>query len=1024
MRRLRYAKQWLLALTVASIAASSSLYAQATGTVSGTITGAGGRALAGASVTVAGTGRGATTNAQGAYSITAVPAGSRTVRATFAGHAEGTRTVTVAAGQTATVNLTLTAQVVQLDAVVAIGYGTARRRDVAGSVASVSAEDAITKAAPTSQVASALQGKAPGVQVTSNSGAPGGAVSVRVRGSNSITANSEPLYVVDGLPVAQGSAGTGNPLQAIDPSDIESMEILKDASQTAIYGARGANGVILITTKRGTRGQNRIEIESSYGIQQSTADIPMLNGPQFMAYVNEANANANRARVYSDAQIAAAGTTDYVGLITRDAPQMNHAITASGGDETTRFLVGANYSQQQGIIERTEFNRYGLRLNLDREMNTKFRIGNSLSLTYVNRNDPSSSAAYHAAVLYFPWVPVRNDAGDYNRDLGQFGVQGVPPNPVATVMEQVNDQAEWRGIGNVFAEYDLTDALRLRSSFGGNFGFDRRATYNPRTISQGFANNGTATVNTSQSRDLTQENLLTYRAEVGPGNLDLLIGNTYQTADDQNQELTGQNTPADVLTYHDLAVTTTSRNVDTGESAWTLLSFLGRANYNLLDRYIFTATARRDGSSRFGADNKWAFFPSAAFAWRVIDEGFMQNQTLLSDLKLRVSYGRTGNQAINEYQSLPRLETQFYAFGRAPVENAGISPSQALGNSALKWETQEQINTGFDLGFLDNRVSMTFDAYQSTTRDLLLTVDLPWTTGGSTQLQNVGSIRNRGLEFGLNTLNFDGDFFTWRTGLNVSRNKNEVLSLSGDLQQILPSGSTAQGLSGGTNVIRVGEPLGSIFGIKTYGLFQAGDACPFTATPAKCAPGEIKAADLNGDGQFTIADREIIGNGDPDFYGGLNSNMTFGPVSLDAFFNFSRGNELANLPGVYSMLGRGIVNERLSRYENRWTPTNTNTDVPRLNNARDGFLYDILVEDASFIRLQTLTLGYRLPDNLIPSVSSARLFLTGQNVWLHTNYSGYDPEANARGGSSVNRGIDFETFPRARAWNIGAALQF
>jgi TonB-dependent starch-binding outer membrane protein SusC len=1018
--------KWLSVLALALLLVTPpGLAAQAAGTISGTITGTNGRPLSGAAIAVAGTSRGSQSDAQGHFTITAVPTGSRTVRASFAGYSEATRTITVAAGQSATVNIQLAVQAVRLEEIVAVGYGTARRRDVAGAVASVRpAETGLSAPQAASAVAGALQGKAPGVQVVSNSGAPGAGVSVRVRGSNSITANAEPLYVVDGLPVAQGASGVdSNPLAALDPSDIESMEILKDASQTAIYGARGANGVVLITTRRGTRGQNRIEFESTVGTQRISRDIEVLNAQQFMEFTNEANRNAGRAQPYTAAQIADAQTYNYVDAILRRAPQMSHSVTISGGDERTRYLLGGNYAQQEGIILGTTFGRYGARFNLDRNVSDRFRVGNSLSLVYVLQHQPAGDGVIATAMQYLPWVPYRDQNGVWLRDLTTFGIQGIGSNPVATVSEVINDQNQWRGIGNLYGEYDLAEGLMLRSTLGGNFGFTRDGTYNPRTIAQGFNTNGSATLRSESTRELTNENTLTYRREVGPGNLDLVVGASVQRFRSMADSLAGQNFPSDVLSYNALGSASSNRSIASRRDEWTLLSQLGRLNYNLLDRYIFTLTARRDGSSRFGANNKWAFFPSAAFAWRLLDEPFLQDQTLFTDLKFRVSYGRTGNQAIEPYQSLPLLTTEFVGIGRTPTEQAAISPTTAAPNDDLKWETQSQFNVGADLGFFDNRVTITADAYQSNTSDLLFNVDLPHLSGYTSQLQNVGSVRNRGVEVALNTLNYDGDFFSWSSSLNISRNRNEVTSLYGGVTQFLPA-RTFQGLDAtNVNIVKVGEPLGSIYGYRTEGLYQAGDACR-VKTKVDCTPGELKYVDTNGDSLVTIADRQIIGNGDPDFYGGFNNSLKFGPVSLDAFFNFSYGNELANMALLFSGSSRALTNERADIVLDRWTPENTNTEVPRANNARIGRLTDYIVEDASFARLQTLTIGYRLPAGLIPTASTARLYISGQNVWLLTNYNGFDPEANSRGGSSTERGMDIGAYPRARTWNVGANLTF
>lgn len=1020
--------KFISVLAIAALLLSApSVSAQATGSISGVVTGTNSQPLASAAVNLVGSSQTTRTDAQGRYTLTAVPVGSRSIRTSFAGYGESARTVTVVAGQTATVNIQLSPQVVQLEELVAIGYGTARRRDVAGAVASVRPdESAVSVRQPSSAVAGALQGKAPGVQVTSNSGAPGSGVTVRVRGSNSIVANAEPLYVIDGLPVTQGSQAAGNnPLASLDPSDIESMEILKDASQTAIYGARGANGVVLITTKRGTRGGSTVEFETSYGQQKISREIEVLNAQQFMELTNEANITAGRAARYTAAQIASAETYDYLGAILRTAPQSSHQVTISGGDENTRYLLGGSYAEQDGIIRGTTFNRSGLRLNLDRSVNTRMRVGSSLSATYVLQHNPGGiDGTIRTALIYLPNVPFKDAQGNWIQDLSSFGIAGTGSNPVATVTDQIDDQSTWRGIGNFYGEYDLLDNLTLRSTLGGNFSFRRLAAYSPRTIAEGAGGNGQGSIDNSIARELTNENTLQWRGEVGPGNLEVLVGATVQTSTASQNRLAGEGFPSDEYGYEALNLASpANRQISSERVEWTLLSQLGRVNYNLLDRYIFTVTGRRDGSSRFGANNKWALFPSAAFAWRVLDEPFMMDQALFSDLKFRISYGKTGNQAINEYQSLNRLQTEFWSFGRAPSETPAIGPTTAAGNPDLKWETQAQFNVGMDLGFFDNRLAVTADAYQSRTSDLLFNVDLPIQQGYATQLRNVGSVQNRGVELGISTINWDGDLFTWRTNLNVSRNRNKVLALSEGVESFIPS-RTYQGLDGGSGVIvQVGQPLGSFYGWKSDGLFQAGDSCYLNAA-SECAPGEIKYLDQNGDRVIDASDRVILGNGDPDFYGGFTSNMVMGPVSLDAFFNFSVGNELANIALAYNGMSRALANERADFALNRWTPTNTNTNVPRANNARAGRVDDRVVNDASFLRLQALTLGYRLPDGIVPGVSAARIVASGQNLWLTTKYNGFDPEASSQGGNSIERGIDNGAYPRARSWSVGANLSF
>jgi TonB-dependent starch-binding outer membrane protein SusC len=985
---------------------------QAVGTVSGVVTGGTGQPLAGASVAIAGTTRGDQSDAQGRFTITAVPAGSRTVRATFAGYGEASRTITVASGQTATVNLQLTQQAVQLEEIVAVGYGTVRRRDLTGSIATVSGDEAVVKAAPTTAVSNALQGRAPGVQVVSNSGAPGAGASVRVRGSNSITANSEPLYVVDGIPFGQGSAGSDNPLATIDPNNVESIQVLKDASATAIYGARGANGVVLITTKRGQRGGAQVQIESSYGVQSIDPQIEVMNSQEFMTMANLANTNASRAPRYSQIDIDTAQTYNYLDMVLQTAQQQSHALTISGGDAESRFLLSGNYLDQEGVLIKTGFQRYGTRLNLDRTISERFRIGTSLSGTQAiqqlaSGEDGGFNGGVVAALNFAPNVAPRDANGNWNKLAVTSDQTG---NPLANQMELKNPQRSTRILASLFGEYDLLEGLKLRSTVGGNFGFNSNLSFAPRTISAGGVG-GVASRGESFSRELTNENQAMYNRELGPGTLDLLAGYSVQVSHNESTSAGSQVFPVDAYEYNNLAAGAQSVSAASSVSDAALLSYLGRVNYNLLDRYLFTVTARRDGSSRFGANNKWATFPSAAFAWRLVDEPFMQDQSFFSDLKLRLSYGRTGNQAINQYQSLAQLGNNILALGANAAPVIALAPTNTAGNPDLRWETQDQINGGVDVGFFDNRVTFSVDAYRTKTTDLLLNVNLPGVSAYASQLRNVGSLKNEGLEFSINTINVEGDRFLWRSNLNVSTNRNEVTSL-GTTEQIIQ----------GNYLIRPGLPLSTVLGFQVDGLYQPGDACLLIAT-ADCAPGEYKVQDTNGDKVINNDDRVILGDADPDFFGGFSNTMSYGPVSLDAFFNFSYGNRLVNITKQRNALVRGVYNERKESLDH-WSSTNTDTDIPRPNANRPTFLYSTLVEDASFLRLQTLTLGYQVSEGLIPVIGGARFYLTGQNIWLLTDYTGFDPELSRNGGNSTQRGLDNNGIPRPRVWNLGVNLTF
>lgn len=1023
----------VLALLLGVICATTSASAQEEGgTVSGRVLEDGTqRPLAGVNIVIEGTQRGTITDADGAFVLNGVPAGEHELAASLIGYGSQTLAVTVVANETANAEFSLQATAVQLDALVAVGYGTQRRRDLTGAVASVSGDDVLLRAAPTSAVSNALQGKAPGVQVVTNSGIPGAGASVRIRGSNSITANSEPLYVIDGVPAAQGTGSqdpTLNPLNSINPNDIESIQILKDASATAIYGARGANGVVLITTDRGTRGQNQFTLETSYGQQTITRELKPLTAQQYMELVNEAFVNAGRAERYTTDQISSAQSFNYVDMMIRDgAPQQNHTLTFSGGDDRTRYLISGNYMRQDGVLVNSKFERYGGRLNLDRVFSDRFRVGNNLSVTYseqgLNRTDNggigSSSLGILGAMSFDPSLAPRNEDGEWNM-RAVLGEQ--IENPLANSLQIENPRSVWRVLTNVYGEFDVAPELTLRAVLGGNFAFERNAEFRPSSSPAGVNDDGWARIIRNQTRELTSENTATYRREVGPGSLEVLAGVSIQTSDWEESSSGSRNFLSDEFRWDNLGAGAEQFDVWSNAVEWTLISNIGRINYNLYDRYLFTVTGRRDGSSRFGANNKWAFFPSGAFAWRVSEEPFLQDDTFFSDLKLRLSYGLTGNQAVDEYQSLSRLSTVHVGIGEN-AERVTLAPSGAAPNPDLQWETTRQFNAGVDVGVLDNRVTLSVDAYHSVTDDLLLSVPLPRISGFSSQLRNIGSVRNRGLEVALSTVNVQGERFGWRSTLNLAANRNEVTDL-GDVTSIDPGTSRFGWHIGNqsSHIVQVGEPLGSFYGYKVDGLFQQGDECYLT-NAALCAPGEYRVQDTDGDGLIDTSDRVILGSAEPDFYGGLTNNLNYGPLSLDVVVNFSLGNDVANVGRAWTEGSTGFLNES-ERVLDRWTPDNTNTDIPRANNARQRLLYSPYIEDGSYLRLQSFTLGYNVPAELIPGTSSVRLYLTGQNVFTITDYSGWDPEVNSLGGDTRFGGLDVGAFPRARTWNVGLNVTF
>lgn len=1024
--------RWILLVCLLSLLPIGSARAQTTGRITGTVTDGAGAPLAGAALNV--TGRNLTTlsDAAGHYTFENVPAGTYEVRASRLGFVEQRQSVAISAAATTTVDFRLQAQAIELEGVVAVGYGTQRKRDLTGSVSSIDLDE--TQQAAMVSVDQVLQGRAAGVQVTRNNGAPGGGISVRIRGTNSISANSQPLYVVDGVPAFIGSGDRGNgrtglqtnPLAALNPNDIESIEVLKDASATAIYGSRGANGVVLISTKRGVRGQNEVRLQSSYGTQEIMRTIPMLNAEQYAVVINEARANVGLDALYTPDEVADFGEgTNWQDEIFRTAPMQSHALSVSGGDEQTRYLVTGSFLDQDGTLINSGFKRYSARLNLDREVSSRLRIGNSLMVSRTHANQAITdngigpgSGVVEGALEFVPTMSVRDEDGNY---IMFSGIEPIP-NPVATAMEIDNKRSESRLVGNIFGEYDLTDALRFRTSVGGTTYFEREDYFAPSTIAQGLDVNGDASASSLQATEVLNENILTYRRELRDGHdLDLTGGFTVQTFRSELLSGRSQQFATNITGSDDLGAGALPLNPGSGVNEWALLSWLGRANYNLLDRYLFTVTGRYDGSSKFGENNKWGFFPSAAFAWRLSDEPFLRDQSLFSDLKLRASYGATGNQEIGTYNSLAQLNNNAYTLGGQTV--VGYVRGGRAPNPDLKWETTRQADIGLDAAFLENRVSVTADYYHSLTSDLLLTVPLPSTTGYSSRLENVGSVRNTGVELSLSTVNVEREGFTWRSTLNLARNRNAVVELGG-VDHIFPSGSRFGGtVEGGVaSIVQVGEPLGTFYGYQTAGLWQQGDDFD-SIDDQYAAPGEWKFVDSNGDGKIDAGDRTLLGNAEADIFGGFTNNFTLGPLSLDVFLQGSFGQQIAN--ASYLRINSGMGSSNLTTaYLDRWTPTNTDGEWPRANLQRPRRMLDVYVEDASFIRLQNLTLGYDLPERLRPGAERAKLYVSGQNLHVWTDYSGYDPEVSSYGGDATMRGFDLGTYPRSRVLNVGVDVTF
>ncbi|HEY2027438.1 MAG TPA: TonB-dependent receptor [Gemmatimonadaceae bacterium] len=1000
--------------------------ADANGTIAGRVTLAGATdPVYGAVVSVAETNQRTSTNADGRYTIVNVPEGTHKLYVQRIGLGRDSVTVVVRPNETAVANFALRPLAVRLSEVVAIGYGTQLRRDLTGSVSSVTSDE--IQQVPISSLEQALQGRAAGVQVTDGSGQPGSTSAVRIRGGNSISAGNDPLYVIDGVPVSSSANGTNtttletqgvsglNPLSALNPSDIESIEVLKDASATAIYGARAANGVILITTKRGLPGTTNANFGAYYGNQTVRHRLSLLNAQEFATNANLARTNAGQPALYTAAQIASLPNTDWQDAIFRSAPVANYELSFAGGNTDTHYYLSGNLLQQNGVIVGTNLDRGSLRLNLDQDISSRFRIGNRFTLSRSTAQImPNGGAGQEVSSVLInaltapPTLAPFGSGGEYFAGLNPANGRAFA-NPLAAAQLITNQEQQNRFVGNVFGEYDLLRSLTFRTSFGADYLSSTQDFYSPSNTYPGVTTGGYGSRGSIGVTTWLSENTLHYQRESFAflHSVDLLGGVTLQRTNADNVSGTSQNFSTDVLGPNGLNSGSTYIGVWTGSPHSSLLSYFARANWNLFDRFLFTITGRRDGSSKFGQGNQYGFFPSGAVAWRLSDEPFIKRFGLFDDLKLRASYGRTGNQDIGNYQALATLGSSAYLFNG--VRAIGYAPS-TLANPDLKWETTDQFDGGLDIAMLHSRVMITADAYNKTTKDLLLDVAVPATLGYSSQLQNIGSVRNRGVELSLNTLNLTGAL-GWTSTLTIAWNRNKVLNIGSDTIRIAPVGVGA-GANQNPTVIKVGEPINSFYGYVYAGMVN----------------GQPTYADLNGDGQVSTADQRIIGSAEPTYTGGFSNQITFRNFDLSVFIQFSQGNKIYNITRALLTNNAGNGNQLVDVLAAQSGGAN-GIPVPKLGNSYDTRPSTLFVEDGSYIRGKNIRLGYRLPESLLGSarvrgLHDTQIYVSMQNFFTSTKYTGFDPEVSEYATSVLAQGIDFGTYPQTRQFTIGFTTGF
>ncbi len=979
--------------------------------INGTVSDAKGQKLSDVSVTIKGTSTGTVTDLTGKYSISAKI--DDTLAFTYVSYV--TQEVRVI-NQTI-INVKLSESSTALNDVVVVGYGTQKKMDLTGSIASIS--EAEIKKVPIASIGQALQGRAAGVQVIQTSQKPGGGVSVRIRGGNSLQGGNEPLYVIDGFPIYNESG------PSINPNDIASIEILKDASATSIYGSRGANGVVLITTKKGRAGKTSINFETYYGIQRVRKFLPLLNAKEYAILFNEAYINDGKPAVYRQSFIDSLGEgTDWQKEIFRSAPMQNYQLSFAGGSDKTQYSISANYFSQAGVIINSDFKRASFRINLDTKVTDRFKLGTNLAFTrsiekgvLTDVEGGRNGSVVNAALVMNPILPVYKEDGSYILENDAGTIVG---NPVASAKEIKNNNINLRLLGNVFGEYAFSKSLTGRVSLGANINSSELDYYASRNTVLGASQNGVGSISSSRNEQWLNENTLTYNKELNDKNkLNVLLGFTMQGAKNRNTSASSQNFTNDILQENNLGSASQANFPTSGANSWGLLSYLSRVNYNFSDKYLFTATARVDGSSRFGEGNKYGFFPSAAFAWRISEEKFLQNAKILSDLKLRASYGITGSQEIPQYQSLAALNSNGYIFNNTRVVGYSIS---RFANPNLKWETTGQFDVGFDIGFLRNRITVTTDLYYKKTKDLLLEVTLPWTSGFVQTLENLGQVENKGIELGINSENIKGNF-GWNTNFNISANRNKVVNL-GNIRQFFPPDVISSQLKvTNMGIVQVGQPLGQFYGLLSNGIFQSQAEVEVSAQKA-ARPGERRYVDLNQDGVINGDDRTVIGNAQPKFLGGLTNTFSYRGVELSIFLQGVFGNEILNINRFELDNINGFTNTSKNSL-NRWTPTNPSTSIARASQLRAAYdLSNIQVEDGSYLRAKSISLAYNLPETISnrARLKAARFYVSAINLFTITNYSGYDPEVSRFGQNNLLQGADYGSYPGMKSFIVGLNL--
>ncbi|KAA3439557.1 SusC/RagA family TonB-linked outer membrane protein [Rufibacter hautae] len=995
-----------------------------------------GEALPGVSVVVKGTTAGSSTDIDGRFQVQ-TPAAGTTLVFSYIGFLSKEEPI----NGRATVNVTLQEDQRALEEVVVVGYGTQLRREVSTAISSVTSEE-ITQT-PVTRIEQALQGRVAGVQVTNVSGQPGDAPTVRIRGIGS-TGNSNPIYIVDGFPVGG--------IDYLNPGDIESIDVLKDAASAAIYGARGGNGVVIITTKQGRRdGTMNVSYDGYMGVQNPWRQLKLLNAREYATLMNEGAANAGMTPPFADPTQFTGGTDWQDAIFEKNAPIQNHQVTVTGGTEKSAYSAALSYFDQDGIVggDKSNFQRYTARVNADNQVKSWLKFGTNLAYTHIKRRafDPNQEfgGILNNALNIDPLTPV------YETDPAKLGQSTYTLNPVVkdnegrtfaispyVSQEVVNPLARLqvmngltnvdKFVGNIYGEVKLLEGLTFRSTLGIDLAYVVGTNYNPVYFLNAAQQNGTALVSRGTDRYYTwqTENYFNYNKTFGDHTLGLTAGTS--AIKSRSEGLYGSNTGLVTsdpnMAYLNLAVGAGTAIATGGASEGAILSLFGRANYSYQGKYLLTATVRRDGSSRFGRNNQFATFPSFSAGWVLSEESFFPQSNPISLAKIRASWGQNGNEQIGgAYPWAAQIGVgRGYTFFRADGSKGYTSGAAAIDapNPELKWETSEQTDIGVDLAFFNNALSVTADYYIKTTKGLLVRPPILASTGYNAPFVNGGSVRNSGFEFAV-TYQGEVSRLGYNIGLNGSFNKNEVTEIN-----------NAEGILTGANFItyglasqsKVGFPIGYFYGYKTAGIFQNQAEVEAQTLQPNAVPGDVRFVDVNNDGALNSTDRTMIGNPTPKTVLGLNLGFDFKGFDVSAFFNSAFGHQIFNATRRYDI----VRANQQSRFLNRWTGEGSTNEFPRFtfNDTNGNYtrVSDLFIEDGDYVRLKTLQLGYSLPAGVLSKlhVQKLRLYVSADNLLTLTDYSGFDPEIGARG--SLDIGFDRGVYPQSKTFRLGVNATF